>query len=53
MYPINAKYYLGLEGVDMGYTSRARDASQFIAARKMEIDQMRGVTLRFKADMGV
>jgi len=53
MYPVNAKYYLGLEGINMGYTSRARDASQFIQARKMEIDQMRGVTLRFKADMKV
>jgi 4-hydroxy-tetrahydrodipicolinate synthase len=53
MYPVNAKYYLGLEGIQMGYTSRARDASLFIQARKMEIDQMRGVTLRFKAEMNV
>lgn len=53
MYPVNAKYYLGLEGINMGYTSRARDASQFIQARKMEIDQMRGVTLRFKAEMNI
>ena len=51
MYPVNAKYYLGLEGIEMGYTSRARDASQFITARKMEIEQMRGVTLKFKKDM--
>ncbi len=53
MYPVNAKYYLGLEGINMGYTSRARDASQFITARKMEIEQMRGVTLKFKNDMGL
>ena len=53
MYPVNAKYYLGLEGIQMGYTSRARDASLFINARKMEIDQMHGATLRFKEEMGI
>ncbi len=53
LYPINAKYYLGLEGLDLGYTSRARDASLFIDARKMEIDQMHGMTLLFKQQMGL
>lgn len=48
IYPINAKYYLGLDGLEIGYTSRARDASLFIEARKLEIDQMHGTTLLFK-----
>ena len=51
VYPVNAKYYLGLEGLDLGYTSRARDASLFVDARKMEIDQMHGATRLFKQQM--
>lgn len=53
IYPVNAKYYLGLEGLDVGYTSRAKDASLFTQARKTEIDQMRGTTLLFKQQMGL
>ncbi len=28
-YPVNAKYYLGLEGMDIGYASRARNSAEF------------------------
>lgn len=51
IYPVNAKYYLGLEGLDVGYTSRAKDSLLFTQARKTEIDQMRGTTLLFKQQM--
>ncbi len=39
-YPVNAKYHLSLCGVDMGYTSRARDASLFKDNHKLEIQQL-------------
>ena len=48
MYPVNAKYHLGLCGVDMGYTSRARDASAFSESNKKEIEQMFTVEQIFK-----
>lgn len=52
-YPVNAKYYLGLEGIDMGYASRARNSAEFTRNRQVEIDQMRALTLRFKEQMGI
>ncbi len=39
-YPVNAKYYLGLEGLGIGYHSRALNPEIFTDNRKMEIDQM-------------
>lgn len=53
LYPVNAKYYLSLEGVPMGYDCRSKDASAFTLSRRMEIDQMRELTEQFKADMGI
>ena len=53
MYPVNAKYYLSLEGLPMGYNCRSKDASEFIISRRMEIEQMRDVTLAFKESMGI
>lgn len=53
LYPVNAKYYLSLEGLPMEYFSRSKDASGFTLSRRMEIDQMRELTAQFKADMGI
>lgn len=53
VYPINAKYYLGLEGIDMGYTSRARNMDDFFIGRKYEIEQMHRVTQRVKEQLGI
>lgn len=53
LYPVNAKYYLSLEGLPMQYFSRSKDASGFTLSRRMEIDQMRELTWQFKADMGI
>lgn len=47
-YPVNAKYYLGLEGIDIRTDSRAKDASLFTDNRKAEIDQMHALTKLFK-----
>ncbi|MBQ3603568.1 MAG: dihydrodipicolinate synthase family protein [Clostridia bacterium] len=53
VYPINAKYYLGLEGIDMGYTSRSRSMDDFFVGRKYEIEQMHRVTQRVKEQLGI
>jgi 4-hydroxy-tetrahydrodipicolinate synthase len=39
-YPVNAKYYLGLEGLGIGYHSRSKDPAAFTRNRQMEIEQM-------------
>lgn len=53
LYPVNAKYYLSLEGLPIEYFSRSKDVSGFTLSRRMEIDQMRELTAQFKADMGI
>ena len=53
VYPVNAKYYLSLEGVPMGYACRSKDASGFTLSRRMEIEQMRDITIAFKESMGI
>ncbi len=47
-YPVNAKYYLSLEGLDINIDSRARNKAEFTDNRKAEIDQMRNLTIDFK-----
>lgn len=53
MYPVNAKYHLGLCGVDIGYTSRVKDASLFSESNKKEIEQMLVVEKIFKEKFGI
>lgn len=48
MYPVNAKYYLGLEGLDISYKCRTKDASEFTRNRQLEIDQMHALTQELK-----
>ena len=47
-YPVNAKYHLGLCGVDIGYDSRVKPASNFSESGKKEIEQMYLVEQIFK-----
>ena len=47
-YPVNAKYYLQLEGLDINIDSRARNKAEFTPNRQMEIQQMRELTKVFK-----
>lgn len=47
-YPVNAKYYLSLEGLDINIDSRARDKAEFAGNRQAEIRQMRELTIDFK-----
>ncbi len=53
MYPVNAKYYLSLDGVPIRYDSRARPAAEFTANRRMEIDQLYALTKLFKEYAGI
>ena len=50
-YPVNAKYYLHLEGLPLGIDSRARDKREFTPNRQAEIRQMRELTNLFKQTM--
>ena len=52
-YPINAKYYMGLEGLTLGYTSRARSVAEFGPSRQVEIRQMKTVTDFIKQTLGL
>ena len=48
VYPVNAKYYMSLEGVDIKINTRSKDISLFPRNRAVEIDQMHATTLLFK-----
>ncbi len=48
MYPVNAKYYLGLDGVDISIKCRNRNADEFTRNRQLEIEQMYSLTQEFK-----
>ena len=47
-YPVNAKYYLTLEGLPLRIDSRARSKDQFGPSRKTEIEEMRELTIAFE-----
>ncbi len=49
-YPVNAKYYLSLDGLDITYNARTRSAAELIPAKKMEIDQMYALTKKLQKD---
>ncbi len=53
LYPVNAKYYLGLDGVPIGIHTRSRNAAEFTVNRSLEIDQMYALTKRFKDYIGI
>ncbi len=48
-YPINAKYYMTLDGLDINITSRARNIADFPKNRALEIDQMHALTQYIKS----
>ena len=47
-YPVNAKYYLSLDGIDINIDSRARSKAEFTPNRMAEIKQMYELTKDFK-----
>jgi 4-hydroxy-tetrahydrodipicolinate synthase len=46
LYPVNAKYYLMLEGVLDSVASRAQDHRQLTATHRMEVEQLRRISDR-------
>ncbi|MBR3955234.1 MAG: dihydrodipicolinate synthase family protein [Clostridia bacterium] len=50
-YPINAKYYMTLDGLDINITSRARNIADFPKNRALEIDQMHALTQYIKSTL--
>ena len=40
-YPVNAKYHLGLEGLNVNLFSRVQDFKNFSSSRQLEVDQLR------------
>lgn len=47
LYPVNAKYYLMLEGVIDNYGTRSVDYARLTATNRLEVEQMRRITKRF------
>lgn len=43
-YPVNAKYYVGLDGVNIGINTRTRNPDELTESRKLEIEQMYALT---------
>lgn len=52
-YPVNAKYHLGLCGVDIGYDARVKDSANFSESKKKEIDQMFMIERMFKEKFAI
>ncbi len=53
LYPVNAKYYLIMEGIEMEYISRSKDAGQFTAANKLEVEQFHDITKKIEGLFGL
>ncbi|OXS54733.1 dihydrodipicolinate synthase family protein [Cohnella sp. CIP 111063] len=51
LYPINAKYYLTLEGVLENFVGRSKDAGELNATYRLEVEQMRELSLRLAAEL--
>jgi 4-hydroxy-tetrahydrodipicolinate synthase len=50
VYPVNAKYSLAIEGLDMRIDSRAKDAGLLTASKKIEVEQLYALTQRFRKE---
>lgn len=47
LYPTNAKYYLHLDGVNMGYHSRVQNKSNMTLNLKSEVEQLRALSKQY------
>ncbi len=52
-YPVNAKYYLSLEGIPISYISRSKDVSLFTSANKLEVEHLHELDKKVHADLGL
>ena len=52
-YPVNAKYYVSLDGVNIGINSRTRNPAELNEGRKLEIEQMYAFTEAVKKKFNI
>lgn len=50
-YPVNAKYHMNLEGVNMEIFSRSRDMAELTGNRKAEVEQLHRLYHHFKKEI--
>ena len=53
MYPVNAKYHMELDGVNINLFSRVQDFKLFAPSRQMEIEQMRRSINLMRSQIGI
>lgn len=53
LYPVNAKYYLMLEGVFTNYRSRVKNHDEFTATNKLEIEQLHRLSKSVAEQLGL
>lgn len=53
LYPVNAKYHLSLEGIEIPYTSRSKDATQFTSANKLEVKHLNDLVKVIYTKLGI
>ncbi len=53
MYPVNAKYHMELDGLNINLFSRVQDFTQFTPNRQMEIEQMRRSINLMRSQIGI
>ncbi len=51
VYPINAKYHMQLEGVNINLSSRVKDEALLTGSKKMEVEQLRRSVLNFRKSL--
>lgn len=50
VYPVNSKYHMQLEGIQMTTNSRRQDASLLTGSKKLEISELRAITKTFRTE---
>jgi 4-hydroxy-tetrahydrodipicolinate synthase len=53
VYPINAKYFLQLEGLHVGLDCRCARQSEFTSANRAEVEQLQALTREYCIEFGV
>jgi 4-hydroxy-tetrahydrodipicolinate synthase len=53
MYPVNAKYHMELEGLNINLFSRVQDFRNFSSSRRMEVEQLRRSVNLMRSQIGI
>jgi 4-hydroxy-tetrahydrodipicolinate synthase len=53
IYPVNAKYYLQLEGVPLTLQTRTRKAGELLSDHRLQVEQLRRMSLDYARRLGV